>query len=141
MKKQIIISSALVSILLAIMACSTTQVIQPTRASIEPTTASSAPTKVINPIVVVPTETQGNTQVQPTEVKSVDVATPSTNTLDGKALVSERCTTCHGLGPVQRKHTASDWQFLVADMIDRGAQLNTDEQAAVLKYLTTTYGR
>ena len=65
----------------------------------------------------------------------------SSASLDGKALVEERCTKCHSLRPITSgKRSANEWQGIVQNMISRGAQLNSDEQAAVVKYLSENYG-
>jgi cytochrome c5 len=60
--------------------------------------------------------------------------------LDGKALVSERCTVCHDTGRIQsaRKSTA-DWQSTVARMKSNGARLNDAETAAVIAYVAATF--
>jgi hypothetical protein len=146
LKKHFVIPFVFIIILLTLLACSTTQVQQiPQNTAVNPTQVVSL-TKVIlhtqsvEPPQIVPTAVQA-TQAQSTGVMPTQTPSQVPGTLDGKALVADHCTTCHGLGPVQRKHTTSDWNFILANMMDRGAQLNTDEQAAVLKYLTTTYGR
>ena len=66
----------------------------------------------------------------------------STNSLDGAALVQERCSVCHPLSFVERsKHTASEWKLIVDTMISRGAKLNADEETLVVSYLASTYGK
>ncbi|MBN1812889.1 MAG: hypothetical protein JXA14_13720 [Anaerolineae bacterium] len=60
--------------------------------------------------------------------------------LDGKTLVEERCTECHGLDrTTEASKTGEEWKTTVERMVDKGADLNTEEQAAVVEYLTETY--
>jgi cytochrome c5 len=57
--------------------------------------------------------------------------------LDGKALLQERCTRCHGLDRVE-KHARVDrehWANIVREMMRKGAKLNDDERNALLDYL------
>ena len=69
-------------------------------------------------------------------------ATPDPTTMyEGATLVQERCTVCHTLSRVERvKYTASEWQTIVDNMIQKGAQLTPDEKTIVEKYLIATYG-
>jgi cytochrome c5 len=75
------------------------------------------------------------TATPPTEQEQV--APPE---LDGKTLLEERCTRCHNLGRVERaKNTEEEWKTTVERMVDRGAQLNQEEQELVIQYLTEMY--
>jgi len=61
-------------------------------------------------------------------------------TLDGKALLEERCTKCHDLGRVeQAKKTEEEWKATVERMVSKGAQLGQAEQTLVIQYLAETY--
>jgi hypothetical protein len=61
-------------------------------------------------------------------------------TLDGQTLVEERCTECHGLDRVTAvSQTREEWEATVEDMVSKGADLNAQEQEAVIEYLSTTY--
>jgi len=123
---------------------------QPDAAALTPAVSSSAtavttqPPPPAIPATQAPqpqaTQPPAKTQ-QPPQQPPPTPAQPSSGTLDGQTLVNDRCTQCHGLGSVQRKHTADEWQTIVADMINRGAQLNTDEHATILMYLSSTYGK
>jgi cytochrome c5 len=65
---------------------------------------------------------------------------PAPSTLDGKTLVQERCTKCHGLGQVERaKKTEEEWKATVERMVAKGAQLSQAEQELVIQYLAETY--
>jgi hypothetical protein len=60
--------------------------------------------------------------------------------LDGKVLVEERCTQCHGLDTITgAKKSRDGWQSTVERMIGKGAQLNDAEKSAVIEYLTEAY--
>ena len=61
-------------------------------------------------------------------------------TLDGQALVLERCTKCHDLGRVTgAKQTREQWKATVARMVSKGADLGSAEQEAVIQYLAEAY--
>jgi mono/diheme cytochrome c family protein len=61
-------------------------------------------------------------------------------TLDGEALVKERCTQCHDLGTATGGgRTKEEWQATVERMVSKGADLDAEEQAAVVEYLAETY--
>ena len=67
-------------------------------------------------------------------------ATGSGAELDGKALVEERCTVCHGLATVTGTQKSDEgWQGTVERMIGKGAQLDDAEKAVVIEYLSETY--
>jgi cytochrome c5 len=78
---------------------------------------------------------KGETAVPTTEQKE---AAPVT--LDGKALLEERCSRCHDLGRVERaRKTEEEWKATVERMVGKGAQLSQAEQEQVIQYLTETY--
>jgi mono/diheme cytochrome c family protein len=61
-------------------------------------------------------------------------------TLDGKALVEERCSVCHGLDRVtSASKSRAEWQANVERMVEQGADLNAAEQEAVIEYLAEAY--
>jgi cytochrome c5 len=65
---------------------------------------------------------------------------PATSTLDGKALLQDRCTACHNLQrAVSRGGNATQWKATVDNMIRQGAQLSADEETALVNYLARTY--
>jgi hypothetical protein len=72
-----------------------------------------------------------------------DTGTSSDNTsstLDGQALVAERCTVCHSAARIDSLHLdEASWTQIVNQMIAFGAQLNDQEKAAVIAYLTATH--
>jgi major membrane immunogen (membrane-anchored lipoprotein) len=66
--------------------------------------------------------------------------TPEPESPDGKALLEARCTQCHGLSKITNKQkTQEQWQQTVTQMVEKGAQLNADEQATLVAYLAETY--
>ena len=69
-------------------------------------------------------------------------APASSSGLDGGALVQERCAACHNLSVVERtRFSAAQWKTVVDMMMSRGAQLNSDEEAAVVSWLAANYGK
>ena len=77
-----------------------------------------------------------------TAVPTVEQEEAAPVTLDGKSLVEERCTQCHGLGPVeQAKKTEEEWKATVERMVGKGAQLSQEEQALVIQHLAEAYPR
>jgi hypothetical protein len=73
---------------------------------------------------------------------TTETPTPSASgtTLDGNALVDERCTSCHTRARIDNEMKEgmglTEWTAVVDRMIGYGAQLNADERQAVLDYLT-----
>jgi cytochrome c5 len=60
--------------------------------------------------------------------------------LDGKALHEERCTKCHDLQRIEAaKKTADEWKATVERMVGKGAELNAEEQSAVIGYLAEAH--
>ena len=52
------------------------------------------------------------------------------------------CLSCHGTGNIRKKRlTREGWAEQVADMVDRGAEATEAQQAAVVDYLTQTFGK
>jgi hypothetical protein len=61
-------------------------------------------------------------------------------TLDGKTLVEERCTECHGLDRTTgASQTEEEWRTTVERMVSKGADLDAEEQEVVIEYLSATY--
>ncbi len=59
-------------------------------------------------------------------------------TLDGAALVAERCTVCHTTERIDRaQKDGAGWTETVDKMIGKGAQLNSAEREAVIAYLSS----
>jgi ABC-type Fe3+-hydroxamate transport system substrate-binding protein len=62
------------------------------------------------------------------------------NNIDGAALLQSHCTECHSIKTVTREAlTQSQWQQVVDNMVQRGAQLNSDEKSTLIAYLAETY--
>ena len=56
-------------------------------------------------------------------------------------LVVRTCTACHAPELViAKRHTAEEWDDLIAKMVDRGAQANDTEQQQILEYLVRFFG-
>jgi mono/diheme cytochrome c family protein len=59
----------------------------------------------------------------------------------GKELVEARCVTCHDLlRIVASRRPKSDWDAIVANMINRGATATPDERQTIVSYLATQLG-
>jgi len=115
-----------------------TEVPTPTEAVATEAPATEAPKATEVPATEAPaTEAPTATEVPATEAPATEEAP---TTLEGKSLVEERCTQCHGLGRVERaKKTEEEWKATVERMVEKGAQLNQAEQELVIKYLAETY--
>ena len=58
-----------------------------------------------------------------------------------RALVVRTCTACHAPELViAKRHTADEWDDIIAKMVDRGAQANDMEQQQILEYLVRFFG-
>ena len=74
-----------------------------------------------------------------TSSNSQDTTTVST-TIDGQTLLQDRCTRCHTLERITSAHkTADEWQTTVVRMINKGAELNAQEQLTLVNYLSLNY--
>ena len=74
-----------------------------------------------------------------TQVSATQAAEGAT-TLDGKALVEQRCVGCHNLNRIKiAKKTAEEWKATVIEMVGHGAELTEQEQQIVIDYLAATY--
>ncbi len=95
------------------------------------TTATSAPAATSASVEATSAPTQAST----------DVASPTTaTTLDGKGLLEARCVTCHTLAKVASEHgDATQWQRTVSEMVQKGAQLTTEEQQVLVEYLAANF--
>jgi hypothetical protein len=58
-----------------------------------------------------------------------------------KRLVTEQCTKCHTLAPVEvSRKTYQEWERTVYRMMAKGASLDGREAEAIIDYLSDTYG-
>ena len=61
--------------------------------------------------------------------------------LDGEAIVAGKCTACHSADKIRNaRKSTGDWTVTVDTEINRGAQLDSSERTAVIKYLSANYG-
>ena len=59
----------------------------------------------------------------------------------GKEVVEEHCTVCHGTANFTgSRFSRQDWEFVVNDMIDRGALIDEDDAKIIVDYLTEQFG-
>jgi hypothetical protein len=62
-------------------------------------------------------------------------------TLSGLTLLNDRCTECHTLDRVKSaSKTREGWQETVTAMVQRGADLDEQEQEVLVDYLAQVYG-
>jgi cytochrome c5 len=60
---------------------------------------------------------------------------------DGKKVLQQACTACHGLDGVVRLHMdKSGWEGLVASMISNGAQVDNKDMPVLVDYLVKNFG-
>jgi cytochrome c5 len=56
-------------------------------------------------------------------------------------LVVRTCAACHAPEiVVAKRHTADEWNEIIAKMVDRGAVANEEEQQQILDYLAKFFG-
>jgi mono/diheme cytochrome c family protein len=74
----------------------------------------------------------------------VEVATarqPPQGSLKGEEVFKSRCTTCHEPETALAiPRTRPGWESVLADMVNKGAQLETGELEALLAFLTERHG-
>ena len=59
---------------------------------------------------------------------------------DGKKLVEERCTLCHGVDPITSAKLDRDgWKTMVQKMVEYGSQMNDKEVDVVVDYLSKNF--
>ena len=59
----------------------------------------------------------------------------------GKEVVEQQCTVCHGTANFTASRLSkADWEYVVNDMIDRGALITADEAKIIVDYLTEQFG-
>lgn len=69
---------------------------------------------------------------------------PAQNLPDGpaKQTVQSVCIQCHSLSHVTgSRMTKADWEYVVTDMVGRGAPLMEDEIQSVIDYLSTNFAK
>lgn len=61
---------------------------------------------------------------------------------DGKALVVKICTDCHGAEQiVTKKRTKAEWDDVISDMVQKGAEAKDAEFDAIVAYLVKNFGK
>lgn len=74
------------------------------------------------------------------EAPAVEESDVDPSTLDGNALVDERCTTCHTRERIDEQDKDEEgWIATVDRMISYGAELDSAERQAVIDYLVETH--
>jgi cytochrome c5 len=60
---------------------------------------------------------------------------------DGKKILQNACTACHGLDGVVRLHLdKSGWEGLVSSMVSNGAQVDGKDMPVLIDYLVKNFG-
>lgn len=107
--------------------------------------ATTAPTAEAPAADEAPAATEAPTQApaEPTEAPPEPTETPVVEeapAIDAAALLQARCVDCHSLSRItEARYTQEQWQAVVTRMIQRGAVLNAEEEAALVAYLAETY--
>jgi hypothetical protein len=71
---------------------------------------------------------------------SSDTTSTLSESLDGTALMQERCSSCHTTGRITSKSaTLDEWTATVDRMISKGAQLDSVERDTLIQFLAQTY--
>jgi hypothetical protein len=66
--------------------------------------------------------------------------TGSGNVLDGQSLMQERCSVCHSTTRITTaRFSADQWASILDAMVQKGAQLNSQEKQTLVEYLAATY--
>ena len=59
----------------------------------------------------------------------------------GKDVVERACTVCHGTSNFTGSRLSkSDWEYVVNDMVDRGALITDAEKEIIIEYLVEHFG-
>lgn len=82
-----------------------------------------------------------STSTEPANSSTSAISTPDEAALQqGKTLLEERCASCHSVEKTTRRTgTAAEWDKIVSEMIQRGANLTEDEKTILVQYLAVTY--
>src|SRR5712692_6372822 len=60
---------------------------------------------------------------------------------DGKKILQEACTACHGLDGVVKLHLDKDgWEGLVSSMVSNGATIDQKDYPVLVDYLVKNFG-
>ena len=61
---------------------------------------------------------------------------------EGKKQLVKLCTDCHGVDQIiAKKRTKEQWDDVMSDMVQKGAQGKDEEIDAIVAYLTKNFGR
>ncbi len=82
---------------------------------------------------------EADVNTTPVDVQTTQVPAEQVS-VEGKALLEERCISCHDLSRIENeKKTIDGWKITVERMVKKGAQLSSSEQEVLIKYLSDTY--
>lgn len=116
-------------------------------------TATPPPTQVVPTEEPTATATPVPTEPEPSPTPTPEPQQPTTpptatpeptsepSEPEGRVLLEERCTACHGLDRVeQAQKSREEWVTTVDRMVGYGAELSEAEKEVLVDYLEETYG-
>lgn len=132
--KRIIFLTVTFAAALALIAACTQAAPTPTEAPPSVEEATEAETEAYP--VETPVET--TTEAYPVETE-VETETEVTEVMDeAEELINERCSVCHSVDRVfTADKTAEEWEENIDRMIDYGAEVNDEEKALMIDWLTS----
>jgi cytochrome c5 len=90
-------------------------------------------------IVLATACSEANVNTTPVDAQKTQISAEQVS-VEGKALLEERCVSCHDLSRVENeKKTVDGWKSTVERMVKKGAQLSSSEQEILIKYLSEMY--
>jgi len=131
MKRIILLTFSFVTALALVAACS-----QATSTPTEAPPIVEETTEVVTEAY--PVETEVETEAE-TEAYPVETETEVTEAMDeAEELIIDRCSACHSVDRVfNAEKTAEEWDETIERMIDYGAELNDEEKALMIDWLTS----
>lgn len=129
MKRIILLTISFAAALALIAACS-----QATPTPTEAPPVVEETTEVVTEAYPVETEVETETEAYPVETE-----TEVTEAMDeAEELIVDRCSACHSVDRVfNADKTAEEWDETIDRMIDYGAELNDEEKALMIDWLTS----
>jgi len=101
------------------------------------------PTQAQPEATAVPTQAQPEATAPPESTQPEATIPPAgASTIDGAALLDERCSVCHSPDKAKNQtNTSEGWAAIVTEMVGKGAELTAEEQAVLVEYLAQNYGK
>jgi cytochrome c5 len=94
---------------------------------------------IIGAVALVTACSEANVNTTPVDAQKTQIPAEQVS-VEGKALLEERCVSCHDLSRIENeKKTVDGWKSTVERMVKKGAQLSSSEQEILIKYLSEMY--